>query len=332
MKDEIMGLKLSLDNLSINCKEVSEEIQNFVRNTVFNVLKKRGVVIGISGGIDSSVTAAICVHALGKEKVFGILMPEKESSNDTLDLSRIITDFFGIDNVLEDITPILDSAGCYQRRNETIRKIIPDFTDEWKFKIVLPSLLDSDSYRVFSLVAKSPNGEIIRKRLHHTTYLEILSATNFKQRVRKMIEYYHADRLNYADVGTPNRLEYDQGFFVKNGDGSADIKPIAHLYKTQIYQLAEYYNIPEIIMNHPPTTDTYSMAQSQEEFFFSVPYDIMDFCLYCYNNDISPERCSKAISLDVDQVKRVYADIKNKRRSSKYLHLSPQLVEPVLPN
>jgi len=301
-----MGLELSLDNLSINCKEISEEIQDFVRNTVFNVLKKRGVVIGISGGIDSSVSAAICVHALGKEKVFGILMPEKESSNDTLDLSRIITDFFGIDNILEDITPILDSTGCYQRRNETIKKIIPDFTDEWKFKIVLPSLLDSDSYRVFSLVAKSPNGEIIRKRLHHTTYLEILSATNF------------------------NRLEYDQGFFVKNGDGSADIKPIAHLYKTQIYQLAEYYNIPEIIMNHPPTTDTYSMAQSQEEFFFSVPYDIMDFCLYCYNNDISPERCSKAISLDVDQVNRVYADIKNKRRSSRYLHLSPQLVKPVL--
>jgi len=327
-----MGSEPSLDNLSINCKEVSEEIQKFVRNTVYNVLKKRGVVIGISGGIDSSVTAAICVNALGKERVFGILMPEKESSEDTLDLSSVITDFFKIDNVLEDITPILDSAGCYRRRNETIRKIIPEYTDEWKFKIVLPSLLDSDSYRVFSLVAMSPDGEIVKKRLKHTAYLEIVSATNFKQRVRKMIEYYHADRLNYADVGTPNMLEYDQGFFVKNGDGSADLKPIAHLYKTQIYQLAEYYRIPEIIVNHPPTTDTYSMPQSQEEFYFSVPYDIMDFCLYCYNNDISPERASKAISLDVDQVKRVYADIENKRLSSRYLHLSPQLVKPVLTN
>ena len=325
-----MESELSLDSLRINCKEVSEEIQKFVRNTVFNVLKKRGIVIGISGGIDSSVTAAICVNALGKERVFGILMPEKESSEDTLELSRVITDFFGIDNVLEDITPILDTTGCYHRRNETIKKIIPEYTDEWKFKIVLPSLLDSDTYRFFSLVTKSPDGKIVKKRLNHTTYLEILSATNFKQRVRKMIEYYHADRLNYADVGTPNRLEYDQGFFVKNGDGSADIKPIAHLYKTQIYQLAEFYKIPEIIVNHPPTTDTYSMPQSQEEFYFSVPYDIMDFCLYCYNNDISPDRASKAIGLDVDQIKRVYADIKNKRRSSRYLHLSPQLVESVL--
>jgi len=327
-----MDSELSLDNLNIDCEKTAIEIQDFVKSTVFNVAKKKGVVIGISGGIDSSVTAAICVNALGKERVFGILMPEKESSQDTLDLSRVVTDFFGIDNVLEDITPILDSAGCYRRRNETIKKIIPDYNDEWIFKIVLPSLLDSDTYRVFSLVAKSPDGEIVKKRLNHTTYLEILSATNFKQRVRKMIEYYHADRLNYADVGTPNRLEYDQGFFVKNGDGAADIKPIAHLYKTQIYQLAEYYKIPEIIVNHPPTTDTYSMPQSQEEFFFSVPYDIMDFCLYCYNNDISTERASKVISLDVDQVKRIYADIKNKRLSSRYLHLSPQLVKPVFTN
>jgi NAD+ synthase len=311
--------------------KVSEEIQDFVRTTVVDVLKKRGVVLGISGGIDSSVTAAICVQALGKERVFGIMMPEKESSADTLELSKVVIDFFGIDSVIEDISSILETTGCYQRRNVTIKKIIPEFTDEWKFKIVLPNLIDSNSYRVFSLVAMSPHGEVIKKRLNHTTYLEILSATNFKQRVRKMIEYYYADRLNYADVGTPNRLEYDQGFFVKNGDGAADIKPIAHLYKTQIYQLAQHYKIPDIIINHPPTTDTYSMPQSQEEFFFSVPYSILDFCLYCFNNEISPEIASEAVDLTSDQVEKVYSDITNKRLTSNYLHLPPQLLKTVIP-
>lgn len=330
MCGEMMGLELSTDNLNINCIETSEDIQRFVRDTVTNLLKKRGVVIGISGGIDSSVTTAICVNALGKERVFGILMPERESSKDTLDLSRVVTDFFGIGSVLEDITPILDSTGCYSRRNETIKRIIPGYTEEWKFKIVLPSLLDSDSYRVFSLVAESPDGEVVKKRLNHTDYLEILSATNFKQRVRKMMEYYHADRLNYAVVGTPNRLEYDQGFFVKNGDGSADIKPIAHLYKTQIYQLAKYYKIPDIIVNKPPTTDTYSMPQSQEEFYFSVPYNIMDFCLYCYNENKNINETAEAIGLEPGQVEKIYYDIKNKRLTSRYLHLPPQLFESVL--
>jgi len=324
-----MESKLSKDILNINCTEVSREIQDFVSNNVFNILKKRGVVIGISGGIDSSVTTAICVNALGNKRVFGIMMPEKESCNDTLELSKTIIDFFGIEYVLEDISSILESTGCYNRRNITIKKIIPEFTNEWKFKIVLPSLLDSDTYRVFYLVAASPEGKIIKKRLNHRTYLEILSATNFKQRVRKMIEYYHADRLNYADVGTPNRLEYDQGFFVKNGDGAADIKPIAHLYKTQIYQLAKYYNIPDIIITNPPTTDTYSMPQSQEEFYFSVPYNILDFCLYCYNNEINALKTSEAIGIEVDQVNRIFNDIQNKRISSKYLHMPPQLVKQI---
>lgn len=287
-------------------------------------MNKKGVVIGISGGIDSSVTAKLCVNALGNKRVFGLLMPEKESAQDTLHLSDIIVDYLGIEKKLEEITSILQSTKCYEKRNNAIKRIIPEFNDNWKFKIVLPSLLDSNSYRIFSIVAKSPQGKIIKKRLDYKTYLEILSATNFKQRVRKMMEYYHADRLNYAVVGTPNRLEYDQGFFVKNGDGSADIKPITHLYKTQVYQLANYFQIPKEIINNHPTTDTYSMPQSQEEFFFSVPYKIMDICLYSYNHKINPVEVTKIIDLSVDQVKRIYNDISNKRKSSIYLHLPPQ--------
>jgi len=195
--------------------------------------------------------------------------------------------------------------------------------------IVLPSVLEDDRYRVFSVVVQSPDGEQTKVRLTPGAYLWIVAATNFKQRTRKMLEYYHADRLNYAVTGTPNRQEYDQGFFVKLGDGAADIKPIAHLYKTQVYQMAEFLGIPEEICNRPPTTDTYSMPQSQEEFFFSVPYGKMDLCLYGKNNGLSPGEVSAAAEMTAEQVDRVYRDIDAKRNATRYLHAPPLLIDKV---
>ena len=167
------------------------------------------------------------------------------------------------------------------------------------------------------------------KRLPLESYLGILAATNFKQRVRKMMEYYYADRLNYAVAGTPNRLEYDQGFFVKLGDGAADLKPIAHLYKSQVYQMAEYLGVPEKIRCRPPTTDTYSLAQGQDEFYFSLPYEKMDLCLYAKNHSIPASTVAPLIGLTAEQVERVFKDIDMKRYSTRYLHLKPQLVVPV---
>ena len=157
----------------------------------------------------------------------------------------------------------------------------------------------------------------------------IVAATNFKQRVRKMLEYYHADRLNYAVTGTPNRLEYDQGFFVKLGDGSADAKPIAHLYKTQVYAMAEHLGVPEEIRLRPPTTDTYSLPQSQEEFYFSLPYSTMDLCLFGKNAGTPVEDVAAATELTIEQVNRVFRDIDQKRRTTRYLHLRPELVADV---
>jgi NAD+ synthase len=187
-------------------------------------------------------------------------------------------------------------------------------------------MLDHEGYRMFSVVAQKPDGTQIKGRLSLHAYLEIVAATNFKQRTRKMLEYYHADRLNFAVAGTPNRLEYDQGFFVKLGDGAADVKPIAHLYKTQVYQLAEYLGVPEEIRTRPPTTDTYALPQGQDEFYFSLPLDKMDLCLYGKNNGVGSEVVAGAIGLTPDQVARVYADIDTKRNGTRYLHLPPMLV------
>jgi NAD+ synthase len=246
-------------------------------------------------------------------------------------LSRLLVESLGIESVKEDITPALVALGCYRRRDEAIRLVCPDYGPGYTSKIVLPPVLDTDAYRLHSLVVRDPDGNESTYRLTRAAYLGIVAATNFKQRVRKLLEYHHADRLNYAVAGTPNRLEYDQGFFVKLGDGAADLKPIAHLYKSQVYALAEHLGVPEQIRSRPPTTDTYSMPQSQEEFYFSLPYDLMDLCLYGLDHGAGAEEVSAATGLTPVQVERVFRDIRQKRRTTEYLHLPPRLVEEVRP-
>jgi NAD+ synthase len=321
---------VSPDLLRIDAEQVVSEITTAIASTVVQRMRKRGVVVGLSGGVDSTVCAALCARALGPERVVGLLMPERESSPDSLELGQLAAESAGIAPVLEDITPVLDATGCYRRRDEAIRSIIPEYSTGWRSKVMLPSVVGSDQYRIFSVVAEAPDGTRYRARVTPSAYLELVAATSFKQRTRKMMEYYHADRRNYAVVGTPNLLEYDQGFFVKNGDGAADIKPIAHLYKTQVYQIAEHLGVPDIIRLRPPTTDTYSLPQTQEEFYFSLPYDKMDLCLYARNNGIEAVEIGPALGLTEQQVERVFRDIDAKRRASRYLHLPPQLVAEVV--
>jgi NAD+ synthase len=320
---------VSPDLLRVNAEQVTEEIGAFIEATIGR-MRKRGVVLGLSGGVDSTVCAALCARALGPDRVLGLLMPERESSDETLELGRLAGESAGIATIVEDITGVLDASGCYTRRDEAIRSLIPEYAAGWRCKVSLPSVVESDQYRIFTVIAQAPDGTQRRARVSPAAYHDMISATNFKQRTRKMMEYYHADRCNYAVIGTPNRLEYDQGFFVKNGDGSADLKPIAHLYKTQVYQLAEYLGVPETIRTRPPTTDTYSLPQTQEEFFFSLPYDKMDLCLYARNNGIDAADVAQALGLNEQQIERVFRDIDSKRRTTRYLHLKPQLVAEVI--
>jgi NAD+ synthase len=319
-------VSISADVLDLDPEAAVAEIVAGLREVVGERLRKRGAVLGLSGGIDSSVCAALCVRAFGPEHVLGVLMPESDSADDTLDLSRLSATSLGIETVLEDITGILEAAGCYTRRDAAIKSVLPEYGPGWKSKIVLPSLLGADRYRLFKVVAESPDGERHEARLTASAYREVVASTNFKQRTRKMLEYHHADRLDYAVVGTPNRLEYDQGFFVKQGDGAADVKPIAHLYKTQVYRLAEFLDVPEEIRSRPPTTDTYSLPQSQEEFYFSLPWDKMDLCLYGRTQGLPPEAVADAVGIAPEDVERVYKDIDGKRRVAGMLHLGPQLV------
>lgn len=325
-------MPFSADVLKIDCDAAVEKISETIRKQVRGDLRRRGAVLGLSGGIDSSVAGALCAAALGKDKVFGIFMPERDSSGESLRLGKMLAEAIGIEAIIEDIAPALEGLGCYERQNEAIRKVFPEYGEGWKCKITLPSILDGKRLNVFQLTVQNPAGEVQTSRMPLAAYLQLVAATNYKQRVRKLTEYYHADRLNYAVVGTPNRLEYDQGFFVKQGDGSADFKPIAHLYKTQVYQLAEHLGVPEEIRNTPPTTDTYSMAQTQEEFYFALPYDRMDLCLYAVNNDVPAAEVAPAVDLTAEQVEIVFKDIAAKRRTTAYLHTPPLLIEDVRHN
>jgi NAD+ synthase len=315
--------------LRINPSDTATRIESAIRAIVHQDLKRKGVVVGLSGGVDSSVVAALCVRALGADRVLGLFMPEAESSGESLRLGRVLADGLEIRTELEDITPILTAAGCYRRRDEAIRSVVPQYGDGYKCKIVLPDLLDATRFTIYSVIVESPEGVQTRMRLTADAFLGIVAATNFKQRTRKMMEYYYADRLSYAVAGTPNRLEYDQGFFVKNGDGAADLKPIAHLYKSQVYQLAEYLDVPREILLRPPTTDTYSLDQSQEEFYFSLPYDKMDLCLCGKNGGVPAAEVAAAAGLTEAQVERVYSLIDAKRHATRHLHQPPVLVETV---
>jgi NAD+ synthase len=319
----------SKDALAIDAEAVVAEVAEAIRAQVMGTLKRRGMVVGLSGGIDSSVVASLATRALGKERVLGVFMPERDSSDDALRLGKLLADHLGIQTVLENIGPGLKALGCYERQNDAIRKVVPSYGEGWKCKLTLPSVIDSDRINVFLLTTQAPDGTENTSRMPADAYLQLVAATNYKQRVRKLTEYYHADRLHYAVAGTPNRLEYDQGFFVKQGDGAADVKPIAHLYKTQVYALAESLGVPGEIRGRPPTTDTFSMPQTQEEFYFALPYDRMDLCLYAYNHSVPSAEVARALGLKVEQVDRVFKDIVQKRRTTSYLHARPLLVQPV---
>lgn len=281
-------------------------------------------MVGISGGIDSSVVLALCARAFGPDKVVGLLLPEKESSPESAQLARELADTFQVQPVTEDITGALEGYGCYQRRNEAIRRVVPQYQPGWNVKIVLPGdLLDQGTLNVFQLVATDPQGNEYRQRLPLREYYQIVAASNFKQRTRTNLLYYYAELHNYAVIGTPNKNEHDLGFFVKYGDGGYDFAPIRHLFKTQVYQLAAYLGVPESICTRPATTDTYPGGGTQEEFFYRIPFELLDCIWLGYEKGISEQEIADGLELNKEQVKRVVDDIIRKKRTTEFLRNAP---------
>ena len=321
-------VKLTPAVLAIDCAAEVERITKRMVDIVAGEQRRRGVIIALSGGVDSSVCGALAVRAFGPKKVFGLMLPERDSNSSSKDLGQRVAEQLGIAFAVENIGPTLDAIGCYRWRDEAMRRVFPGYGDDWKSKIAI-SGGNEGRINFFKLIVQSPDGEVREARLPIQEYLQIVAATNYKQRIRKTVEYFHADRLNYAVIGTPNRLEYDQGFFVKNGDGAADVKPIAHLYKTQVYALARHLGLPDEVCNAMPTTDTYSLAQGQDEFYFSLPYDQMDLALWARNHERPASELAEGLGIEQSRAEFLYSDIDSKRRATKYLHARPALIEPV---
>ncbi|WP_043741252.1 NAD(+) synthase [Luteimonas sp. J29] len=320
------GLEWSV--LDIDYGREAERICAGLREAVATRLRRRGVVVAISGGIDSSVCAALAVRAFGPGRVHLLILPEHDSDPDSAARANLLASHLGVEPQTFDIAPALEAIGAYAARDAAVRTVLPEYDDRWKMKLAISGGSEGAINR-FRLVARSPDGAMHERELRLHEYLTIVAATSYKQRLRKTIEYFHADRLHYAVVGTPNRLEYDQGFFVKNGDGSADVKPIAHLYKTQVYGMARHLGLPDRLCEAQPTTDTYSLEQGQDEFYFALPYRSMDLALWALEHGVEAGELAKALDITPVQAAAVYEDIARKRRTTRPLHLRPLLLGTV---
>jgi len=317
-------LKFHKDILVLDAAAETERICAAMRKQVKGEMKKRGAVVGISGGIDSSVVAALCARTFGPDKVLGVMMPETDSSADSEKLARLLAKEFKFEAIVDNIGGGLKGLGCYDRRDDAIKKVFPEFKPSWKAKITIPSnILEKDTINFFHLDVVTDTGENLAKRIPLKEYLQIVAASNLKQRLRMTTLYYHAERLNWAVLGTGNKDEHMQGFFVKYGDGGADLKPIAHLFKTQVFQLAAHLGVPREIQGRTPTTDTYSAEQTQEEFFFGLDFYRMDMLWYAMENNVPPAEAAAVLNLTVEQVERGYANIQRKIVATEYLRMAP---------
>lgn len=311
---------LHIDNVDSVCDAIIEKL----RNDVYQTLQRRGGVVGISGGIDSSVCLALAAKAFGSNRVTGIMLPEQDSSGESKDLALELADVFGVETLEENITEALDGFGCYRRRDEAIGRVISDFDPEVdKAKIEIKQNIGQNLPAIFSITVIKPDGEVISKLLPAKEYLQIVAATNFKQRSRMSMLYYHAERLHYAVIGTPNKHEVEQGFFVKYGDGGADVMPIGHLYKTQVYQLARHLGVPSGIIERTPTTDTYTAEQTQEDFFYQLPFEEMDLIWYGWENHYPAEEVGAVMGRSAEEIQNIYKNFERKRKTTEYLRMRP---------
>lgn len=316
-------MSFSKDILKINCETEADRIIAFIRDQIRSMHRK-GIVIGLSGGVDSALSAALSVKAIGNEKVLALLLPDKESSPQSAEFASKHAKLLGIETITVDITPVLNAFGTYEKRDAVVKAIFPEFGESHKLKMTLPSdVLNKDSYNFFNLTIVDPHGNTKTTRLNNEQAQGIIAATCTKHRTRMMTQYYYSEKNNYLVCGTTNKSEAIQGLFVKYGDGGVDIEPIAHLYKNQVFQLAEYMGVIPEIISRAPCPDTYSAPVTDEEWFFRMPFKQLDLLLYAWENKIDIPDICRVMELTEGQVKRAFRDFTSKHKTTEHLRQLP---------
>lgn len=307
----------------LDCPDVVQKISSFIKAQLLSQ-RKEGIVIGLSGGVDSALCLHLCLEAVGSQRILGIILPERESSPQSKEYALNESRHLGVNTEICEITEALQSLGAYQQRDAAIKEIFPGYDGTQKSKIILPgNILEKDTLNFYTLVLEDPDGNTRTARLSNPVFRKITSANNIKQRTRMLYLYRYAEMNNYLVCGTTNHSEFIQGFFVKYGDGGVDIEPIVDLYKTHVYQLANYAGVSREIIERVPTPDTFSLGATDEEFYFRIPYDKLDIFLYVWEKQVPLKDVADICGYSMEQVSRIFRDLNAKHKATKYHRLLP---------
>ena len=321
-------MAFNLDVLKIDPAQELEKLSTFIMEQVRRVFRRKGIVVGLSGGIDSACMAAIAVHTVGKERVVGLVLPEKESNPVSAEFATKHAENLGIEHRQIDVSRTVDSVLNYSWRDEFVQKLIPEFKPGYKYNITLPTdLLERDSFNFYRLQVQIPDGDLKSVRLNVDEFRTITSFANIKIRARMLHLYNEAERRSLVVAGTTNRTEFILGDFCKYGDGGTDIEPLSYLYKNQIYQISEYLNVIPEIINRQPSPDTFSLPVSDQEFFFRIPFDKLDYLLYAWEHDVPADEVANVLDLSEEAVKRAHKDFASKNRATAHLREMPYTLD-----